>query len=123
MIEGAQIDWGGHANDADYVIQEMLEFDRVVGEILQFAQEDGETLVIVTGDHEAGGMTINLGSRMNKLVTSFTTKGHSGSLIPVFAYGPGAELFSGIYENTALHEKMRQVLLFVDANAGANLQR
>jgi alkaline phosphatase len=123
MIEGAQIDWGGHANNADYVIQELLEFDQVVGEILKFAQEDGETLVIVTGDHETGGMTINLGSQMNKLVTNFTTEGHSGTLIPVFAYGPGAELFSGIYENTALHKKMRQVLLFEDANADANIQR
>jgi len=67
MIEGSQIDWGGHANNESYVISEILDFDRTVGAVLEFAERDGETLVIVTADHETGGMSINLGSKMNKL--------------------------------------------------------
>ncbi|HUR30091.1 MAG TPA: alkaline phosphatase, partial [Saprospiraceae bacterium] len=55
MIEGSQIDWGGHANDANYVITEMHEFEKIVGQALDFAEEDGSTLVIVTADHETGG--------------------------------------------------------------------
>ena len=55
MIEGSQIDWGGLANDVDYIISEMKEFDDAIGKIMDFAQRDGETLVIVTADHETGG--------------------------------------------------------------------
>lgn len=106
MIEGSQIDWGGHDNDQDYIISEMLEFDRVVNLAFQFAKEDGETLVIVTSDHETGGLSINYESKMDSLNCAFTSGGHTADLIPVFAYGPGAELFSGFYENTAIFDKM-----------------
>ena len=110
MIEGSQIDWGGHANKTDYIISEMIEFDRAIGEILKFAQEDGETLVVVTADHETGGFAINPGSTMDTIVGAFTSDYHTGSIIPVFAYGPGAELFAGIYENTAIYGKMKAAL-------------
>ncbi len=110
MVEGSQIDWGGHSNDGSLVIEETLDFDRAVGEALRFAKKDGETLVIVTGDHESGGLAINPGSRMNELKTAFTTNGHTAALIPVFAYGPSSEIFAGIYENTEIYFKMRQAL-------------
>lgn len=110
MIEGSQIDWGGHANNSDYIVTEMIEFDRVIGQVLDFAKADGETLVIVTADHETGGYAINPGSEMGNIVPGFTSDYHTGTLIPVFAYGPGAELFSGIYENTAIYHKMKAAL-------------
>ncbi len=112
MIESAQIDWGGHANDSDYIISETIEFDYAIGAILEYAKENGETLVIVTADHETGGYAINTGSRMGRIDGAFTTDYHTGALIPVFAYGPGAELFAGTYENTDLYHKMRQALQF-----------
>lgn len=112
MIESSQIDWGGHANNKDYVISEMLDFDRTIGAVLEFAERDGETLVVITADHETGGMSINKGSKMNKLKVDFTTGDHTATLIPVFAYGPGAEIFGGVYENTAIHTKMRRALGF-----------
>jgi len=108
MIEGSQIDWGGHANNSDYIITEMLDFNEAIANVLEFAKADGETLVIVTADHETGGYSINPGSTMDSLVTEFTTDYHTAVMIPVFAYGPGAELFSGIYENTAIYNKMRK---------------
>lgn len=107
MIEGSQIDWGGHANNSDYIITEMIEFDRVIGAVLDFAKRDGETLVVVTADHETGGYAINPGSKMGKIIPGFTSDYHTGTLIPVFAYGPGSQLFSGIYENTAIYHKMK----------------
>ncbi len=107
MIEGSQIDWGGHANKSDYIVSEMIDFDRAIGAVLDFAEQDGETLVIVTADHETGGFAIQPGSTMDSLVTAFTSDYHTADLIPVFAYGPGAELFGGIYENTAIYNKMR----------------
>ena len=110
MIEGSQIDWGGHANDANYIITEMLDFDRTIAQVLKFAEQDGETLVIVTADHETGGFSINKGSNRDSLVTAFTTDYHTADLIPVFAYGPGASAFAGVYQNTAIFEKMKRAM-------------
>lgn len=112
MIEGSQIDWGGHANESDYIITEMIEFDRAIGEMLKFAEKDGETLIIVTADHETGGYAINPGSTMKKIEPGFTTDKHTATLIPVFAYGPGAKLFGGIYENTDIYYRMRMAFGF-----------
>jgi alkaline phosphatase len=113
VIEGSQIDWGGHSNNSDYLISEMIDFDKAIGEVLNFASRDRETLVIVTGDHETGGYSILQGSSMGKLKTSFATDYHTADLIPVFAFGPGARLFGGIYENIAIHEKLRRALGFL----------
>ena len=110
MIEGAQIDWGGHANDANYIISEMLDFDKSVGAVLDWAEKDGETLVVVTADHETGGFSINLGTTQDTMITEFTTDYHTAEMIPVFAYGPGSENFSGIYENTAIYDKIKKAL-------------
>ncbi len=112
MIEGSQIDWGGHANESNYIITEMHDFDKAIGHVMDFAERDGETLVIVTADHETGGYAINKGSKMDSLVTAFTTDYHTADLIPVFAYGPGAENFGGIYENTAIFDKMKKLYGF-----------
>ena len=108
MIEGSQIDWGGHANEVDYVIKELLEFNKIIGDVLDFAEQDGNTLVIVTADHETGGLAINPKSQMNKNIeAAFTTTHHTAVMVPVFAYGPGADKFAGIYENTAIYHKMK----------------
>ena len=110
MIEGSQIDWGGHDNDPKYIVDEMLEFDRVIKLAYEFAEQDGETLVIVTADHETGGLSVNYGSTMDTLVCGFTSGGHTAAFIPVFAFGPGSENFTGIYENTAIYDKMLEAL-------------
>lgn len=110
MIEGSQIDWAAHSNQADYMLGELLDFDESIGEVLDFADKNQETLVIVTGDHETGGVAINPGSKRKKLKIGFTTNDHTCTLVPVYAYGPGAEYFSGIYDNTAINRKMRTLL-------------
>ena len=120
MIEGSQIDWGGHAGNSNYIVNEMLDFDNAIGEVLKFAKRDGNTLVIVTADHETGGYALVKGSKMNKVVGGFgdTKPDRNGSIyhtcdfIPVFAYGPGAEQFTGIYQNTAIFHKMKALFGF-----------
>ena len=107
MVESAQIDWGGHANDSDYIIDEFKEFDIVIGQVLDWAEQDGETLVIVTADHETGGYAVHHEATIDSLITNFTSKKHTGDFIPVFAKGPGAEDFAGIYENYDIYYKMR----------------
>jgi len=107
MIEGSQIDWGGHSNDTQYIVDEMIDFDNAIGKVLDFAKQDGNTLVVITADHETGGFSINGGDlKTGRVEGKFTTGSHTGVMIPVFAYGPGAEQFSGIYENTSIFHKM-----------------
>lgn len=116
MIEGSQIDWGGHANDAEYLISEVLDFDKTIGQVLDFAEQDGNTLVIVTADHETGGFTLASKEKKvpfrgtqadyNDLEPRFSTGGHSTTLVPVFAFGPGSKHFQGVYENTNIHTQM-----------------
>ena len=110
MVEGSQIDWGGHANNSAYIISEVIEFSETVNAVLDFAEADGNTLVVVTADHETGGYAINNGSTPDSIVGEFTSDYHTADLIPVFAYGPGAEAFAGIYENTAIYDKLRAAM-------------
>jgi len=116
MVEGSQIDWAGHDNDADYLIAEMLDFNKTIKVALDFAKKDGNTLVIVLADHETGGFTLGSGlsyeeseKDYNKILPTFATKGHSASLIPVFAYGPNSDKFTGIYKNTDVFLKLLQL--------------
>lgn len=111
MAEGAQIDWGGHANNLEYVATEMLDFDQTVGEALRFADSNGETLVIITADHETGGLSLLGGNIAQGTVRSnFSTGDHTSIPVPVFAYGPGAEQFRGVYQNTEIYRKMCALL-------------
>lgn len=113
MVEGSQIDWGGHGNDLNYITSEMIDFDKAIGAALDFAEKDGNTLVIVTADHETGGLALTGGSMQDgKVEGKFTTSGHTGIMIPVFAYGPGAEVFGGIYENNSIFDKMMRAFNF-----------
>lgn len=121
MVEGSQIDWGGHDNNTEYIIQEMLDFDQAIGVAVDFAERNMETLVIVTADHETGGFSINGGDLAKKAVSGkFTTGGHTAVMVPVFAFGPGAEAFSGIMDNTQLYEKMMQALDLNRSKAAVN---
>lgn len=108
MIEGSQIDWGGHANNLAYVVDEWKEFDAVLGQVLDWAEKDGNTLVVVTADHETGGLAIQSESKMDSIVGAFTSDYHTGTLIPVYSSGVGAERFGGIYENIDIYDKIRK---------------
>lgn len=111
LVEGSQIDWGGHDNNAEYIITELLDFDKAIGAALDFAQADGETLVIVTADHETGGFALSgKDGKYNKVDYTFTTGDHTGTMVPVFAFGPGSEQFRGIYENTAIFDKLKKLM-------------
>ncbi len=115
MVEGSQIDWGGHANNAEYIITEVADFDQTLGAVLDYAEQDGNTLVVVTADHETGGFALSslqvYGRRDYGYINpTFSTGGHTATLIPVLAFGPGADKFGGIYQNTDIFSKIREIL-------------
>ncbi|HEY9551807.1 MAG TPA: alkaline phosphatase [Prevotella sp.] len=111
MVEGSQLDDYGHFNQLDMLMKETLDFDRTVGEVMKWAAQDGQTLVVVTADHETGGMTVH-GGELEKgtVVCNFSTKSHSGTMVPVYAFGPGAQEFTGIMDNTDIFWKIKKLL-------------
>ncbi|MFW6096390.1 MAG: alkaline phosphatase [Bacteroidota bacterium] len=113
MVEGSQIDWGGHDQSLDYILEEIMDFDNAIKAAKKYADNHENTLVIVTSDHECGGMTLTDGDIEKKEVEAhFSSDGHTGVMIPVFAYGPGAENFRGVYENTEIFHKIKAVYNF-----------
>ena len=111
MVEGSQIDDAGHFNNTTYNVEEVLDFDQQVGRAFAFAAANGETLVVVTADHETGGYSLVEGdATAGKVVANFASHQHTAVMVPVFAYGPGSELFTGMYQNTDLYVRLKQAL-------------
>lgn len=111
MVEGSMIDWGAHANDFGYMVSEMIDLDKAVGVAIDFASANNNTLVVVTADHETGGLTLQDGSISNhQVISKFSGEGHTAVMVPVFSFGPGAEKFSGIHENTFFLNTFLQLL-------------
>ncbi|MEG1621829.1 MAG: alkaline phosphatase [Alistipes sp.] len=115
MVEGSQIDFESHANRADGILAEMRDFDQAVAAAMDFADAHPGTLVVVTADHETGGLTMPSNQQDFTLSESgvdyrFGTKSHSGTLVPVYLYGAGAEQINGIMDNTELSKKLMKLL-------------
>ncbi len=118
MVEGAQIDHRGHANDSQGIIAEMGEFDRAIGEAFDFADRTPGTLVIIVADHETGGYALAAAKDHQNVECvdhagmkhGFTTSGHTATLVPMFAYGTCSELFTGIKDNTDIPKLIAQAM-------------
>ena len=111
MVEGAQIDSYGHHNDVSGIVSEGIDFDRAITEAVKFADAHENTLVIVTADHETSGFSIPQGNLKNKMIEGdFTTHDHTGTMVPISAYGPKSNEFQGVYENNEVFGKILKVL-------------
>ena len=111
MEEAAQIDYGGHANNMEYVVKEVIDFDAVISKAIEFADTHKGTLVIITGDHETGGLTLHDGNYHQQTVNGqFATNDHTGIPVPVFAYGYRSYLFDGVYENSTIFNKIKEAI-------------
>jgi alkaline phosphatase len=111
MVEGAKIDSYGHYNNVSGVVSEGIDFDRAITEAVKFADTSKNTLVIVTADHETSGFSIPQGNLKEKMIEGdFTTHDHTGTMVPIFAYGPQSQEFQGVYDNSAVFEKILKVL-------------
>lgn len=107
MIEGARIDHAGHANDIRRLIPEVLELDAVVEMLLKHPQLQEDTLLVVTADHETGGLSVvsDMGKGNIPEVT-WSTLGHTAADVPLFATGTGAEALGDVVDNTLLRDAM-----------------
>ena len=118
MVEGSQVDWAGHANNIDYLERELKEFDEATRYALEYAKKNPDTLVVVTADHETGGLLIEPIALSyytgNNIKFSFNTAigggSHTGVPVPVYAYGPGSLNFSGTLDNTDVYRAILSAL-------------
>ena len=109
MTEGSQIDWAGHDNDANKMVEEFRDFDLTIKDLIKFVNKNSNTLLIVTSDHETGGLQI-LKQDGDKVIIQWGTGRHTSIPVGVQAYGPGAELFQGLMDNTDIHYKMLEAI-------------
>ena len=101
MIEGGRIDHAGHSNDIERNVYETLEFSRTVQVATDWVQGRTDTLIIVTADHETGGLKVLENNGIGVFPTvSWSTGGHTTTNIPVYAWGPNAACISGVMDNT-----------------------
>ena len=108
MIEGAHIDKKSHDNNSEKMTDALMEFDNAVAKAIEFAEADGHTLVVVTADHETGGLTLD--AEGNDV---FTTSDHTSANVPLRVYGPVEFVANGeILDNTDVPKKIALALEF-----------
>ena len=111
MLEAAKIDSGGHSNSPSTIVTELLDFDRVLAEAIRYADTHQGTLVLVTADHETGGVSIPQGDLERREVElAFHSDDHTGILVPLFAYGARSSAFAGVYDNTEIFHRLLKVI-------------
>jgi alkaline phosphatase len=110
MSEGGKIDSEAHLNNAAGVVREMLMFDDAIRAALDFAKKDTHTLVIVTADHDTGGMAVkDPDANSPKFTAGWVTMGHTGNMVPIYAFGPGAERFTGTHDNIEIPKTIAEL--------------
>ena len=118
MIEGSQIDWAAHDNDFTALKAELRDFDGSISAALEFARADGQTLVVVTADHETGGLALTGHAPEGADMQAHWISGdHTGNMVPLFAFGPAAERFGGIHRNDEIGRLLHQLLDSVRASS------
>lgn len=115
MVEGSQIDFESHGNNAAGVLAEVRDFEAAVSAAMRFVDNHPGTLLVVTADHETGGLSMP--SRKADFTASesgmdykFGSGSHTGILVPVYLYGAGAERINGVMDNTELSRKLMALL-------------
>ena len=110
MVEGSQIDFACHAHDSVNMVDETVDFSKAIEVALDFAKADGNTLVVVTADHETGGLTmIDPQGHYSNVTFNYSTGSHTCLPVMIYAYGPGAEHFTGWMQNNEVKAKILKV--------------
>ncbi|MBQ8569960.1 MAG: alkaline phosphatase [Kiritimatiellae bacterium] len=105
MVECCYPDKGGHSNDASKTVLGTIHIDYAIKAAVEYAAKNGDTLVVVTADHETGGIT-NVTRNETDLIVTYTTGSHTSADVPLYAFGPGADKFAGNIDNTEIPIKM-----------------
>ena len=111
LIECEITDEFGHSNDIEEVMNGIRELNDAVAAVLGAIESDGETLVVVTADHDTGTLAVVEGDyEEGRATVRWATGDHSTQWLPLFAFGPGAERFTGVLDNTHVGQLIAQAL-------------
>ena len=110
MIEESQVDWGGHSNSAEYIQGEMASLNDLVNYCLDYQETHPDVLVVLTADHECGGVAVHDGQDSN-LDIRFTSDYHSANFVPIWSTGPGSEVFDAFMDNTEIGKQLISYIL------------
>jgi alkaline phosphatase len=113
LLENEETDEGAHDNNLDRVVNGLQELDAMVAEVLDFASRRGDTLVLITADHDTGAPAIVEGDfGRGRASVRWLGDEHTPTWVPLFAFGPGAERFAGVYDNTEIRDRIAELLGF-----------
>lgn len=115
MVEASQIDMESHGNNAEGILAETRDFERAIAVAMRYVDAHPETLLVVTADHETGGLTMPSGnsdftSSESGIEYRFSTGSHTGIPVPVYLYGCGAECINGLMDNTELSRRLMELM-------------
>jgi alkaline phosphatase len=111
LVECEITDEFGHSNDIEEVMNGMRELDEAVAAVLEAIGGDGDTLVVVTADHDTGSLAVVDGDyEEGRATVRWATGDHSSQWLPLFAFGPGAERFTGVLDNTEVGQLIAEAL-------------
>ena len=103
MVEGSQIDWESHDNEYEKMLFQMEDFNEALGIGLDFLDSNKDVLIVMTADHETGGLSLNQSSNKTaNFKPKWTSHGHTGVFVPILSSGPGSEQFGGILDVTEI---------------------
>lgn len=100
MYEEAHIDKESHDNHVDDACERMARFNQAIAAFMEYAFYHPNTLLLITADHETGGLTFEEDGW-----PVFTTDSHTDARVPIFAYGQGAEVFNNFKKNNVVIPK------------------
>jgi alkaline phosphatase len=110
VFETEEVDSASHDRDLRRVTAAISSLDAAVSALVAFAAERDDTLVLVTSDHETGGLTLVWGEEGEPLGVRWAGGGHTGQPVPLLAYGARAERFSGVLDNTEIPQRLAELL-------------
>ncbi len=117
MVETEETDTGSHRGDFDRMVEGIRALDRVAEIAVEFADSNRDTLIVATADHETGGLAILGGEHGESQRVRWATGSHSAEPVPVLAYGPGSEAFTGVLDNAELGRLLAEIPTFESAGS------
>lgn len=101
LLEGGRIDHAGHSNDIERQLLETVEFANAVQTIYERVSDDNDTIILVTADHETGGLQVQKNNGQGQIPKiTWTTGGHTISNVPLYGWGKNAEHVNGVLNNS-----------------------
>ena len=111
LIESGDPDHGSHANKPNQTVSGVVKIDWAARAAVDWSlAHGGDTLVVVMADHETGGVNATVSPGTGKATVHYGATSHTAAPVPVYAFGPGAELFDGLMDNTDIAKRLAQLL-------------